>query len=94
MILSDSLMRPVLQGLVKVPENYMVNCSPGATFEHLAREMNGVGVLPSIKYIYVVCGTNYLRNGTGTNFVMVNTHMQTLHQTLVEKSSPGVMVRS
>ena len=58
-ILSDSLFRLVLHGLTSVPEDWFVNCTPGATFADIEREINGVGIPPGIENIFAVCGTNY-----------------------------------
>ena len=58
-ILSDSLLRPVLQGLTHVPDDWFVNCTPGATFADIGMEvMMGVGIPPGVNNVIVVCGTN------------------------------------
>jgi hypothetical protein len=58
-ILSDSLFRPVVQGLTKIPQDWFVNCTPGATYADIEKEIIGVGIPPAAENVVVVCGTNY-----------------------------------
>ena len=87
-ILSDSLFRPVLQGLTSVPEDWFVNCTPGATFADIEREINGVGIPPGIENVFVVCGTNY-QNRTLT----IAKDQRRLYGTIHRNSSRDVKVR-
>ena len=66
-----------------------MNCTPGAIFQDLTKEVNGIGIPPSTKDIFIVCGTNYLSMG----HQLVERHMTALHERLVEKSSNGTKVR-
>ena len=90
MIISDSLLRPVLQGLTEVPKDWFVNCTPGATFADLSKEIEGVGLPPAVERVVVVCGTNY---GESPNMVRVSSEMRRLYSTILEKSSTRVLVR-
>ena len=90
MIISDSLLRPVLQGLTKVPEEWFVNCTPGATFADLAKEIEGVGLPPATERVIVVCGTNYGRSPNPANVVR---ELRRLYSVIREKSSSQVKVR-
>ena len=91
MIISDSLLRPVLQGLTKVPEDWYINCTPGATFADLAKEIEGVGLPPATERVVVVCGTNYGRSPKAANIVK---EQRRLYSAIREKSSSQVMVRN
>ena len=91
MIISDSLLRPVLQGLTKVPEDWFVNCTPGATFSDLAKEIEGAGLPPATERVIVVCGTNY---GRSPNAATVVREMRRLYSAIREKSYSQAMVRN
>ena len=88
-ILSDSLLRPILQGLTSVPDDWFINCTPGGTFSDLAAEIGGVGLPPSAERIFVVCGTNY---GESANITKISTEMRKLYCRIREKSSSGTLV--
>ena len=78
----------MIQNLTEVPDDWFVNCTPGGTFSHLAKEIDGVGIPPSVQRIVVVCGTNYDENLGG-----VAAHIRTLISAIRRHSSPTATVR-
>ena len=60
-LFTNSLLRPTLQGLTVVPNDWGLNCSPGATFAHINMEMKGVGIPRDAECVIIVCGTNYFQ---------------------------------
>ena len=88
MLLSDSLLRPILQDLITTPRNYLVNCSPGAVFRDLTAEIKGIGIPSSVRSIYIVCGTNYM----GKSDSLVVRECRVLIETLLERSPAGTVV--
>uniref|UniRef100_A0A7M5WZM5 SGNH hydrolase-type esterase domain-containing protein n=2 Tax=Clytia hemisphaerica TaxID=252671 RepID=A0A7M5WZM5_9CNID len=63
-VFSDSLLRPVVQKLLKAPPNFYVNCTPGGTAGHIQIELEASIVQPSC--VYFVAGTN---NSSSSDYV-------------------------
>ena len=60
-IFSDSQLRPIVQGNVKCPADWYVNCTPGAKYSHVTSEIRRCTVGAAL--VYLLVGTNELGKG-------------------------------
>ena len=77
----------MLQGLTSVPDDWYINCTPGAKFSHIKQEIMGVGIPPGVENVIVICGTNY-ENETHS----LDKDLRHLYGKICILSPPGVKV--
>ena len=61
-IFSDSQLRPIVQGNVKCPADWYVNCTPGGKYSNITSEIRRCTVGPAL--VYLLVGTNELGKGS------------------------------